>query len=382
MINIGKTYIRHEEGQARLCADVTINGRMNTIWYGVDSEQEEYLVKDCADPFVLVLLPTAMRKGYDIVSESAMSERMHYQLQNYLVPVLASAGDKYYDMKINAPLNTESHENLGAVGTAFSGGVDSFYTIMKHWKDSEYPVTHLAVFNVGVYEGKEYHNTFRKACEPAKDFANQHGLETVFLDSNLYEVLAERFISVNAFRNLSGVLALQGLFSEYLLSSAFDAGEFKIDLESTARYDLLMTNCVSNETVSIYLSGVEAGRLQKLAEIADWSPSHEWLSSCVYHLPGQKNCGHCKKCIWDMTSLYALGKLENYRGIYNIKEFYKRIPQNIGFVMANKEDYFSRAVLELIQEKKIEIPKAAYIFEQQFTRAMNNLKGSLEANED
>ena len=146
MLHIGKSYIIREGRVSRLCADLTIGDRRTTLWFGVDSAQEEWLALGRADAFVMALLPSAMRGGHEIVCEDPMSERLHHQLIDGLIPALSFAGEPYRLIKIVAPLTTEQVPNQGAVGTGFSGGVDSLYTIMKHGADSEFPLTYIAIF--------------------------------------------------------------------------------------------------------------------------------------------------------------------------------------------------------------------------------------------
>lgn len=374
MIQIGRVYLQHADGQTRLCADITLNQRGTTLWFSVSEEKEAYLCAERSDAFVMALLPMAMRGGHEIVCETPMSERLHYQLEQYLIPALVAAGTLYHPITIKAPLTREGVKNRNAVGTGFSGGVDSLYTVMTHGEGSTYPLTHLAIFNVGVFEGKDYHNTFRTNCRNAERFANQQKLELVELDSNISEVLPERFLDVYSFRNLAGALALQGLFSVYLLSSGHDMASFSFDLHNSATYDFLTVNCAQTESLAMYSSGSSVLRRKKLEALIDWEPAYEWVHPCVYGLVGTKNCGHCKKCILDMTTLHALGALERFDKVFDVPAYYRAFPQRLGFVMAYREHHFYQETLDLIEEKGIEIPQAAYTCEQQFRRAMKNLE--------
>lgn len=374
MLTVGKIYLAHEDGQARLCADITLNGRGNTLWFGVDEAQCDYLCTQRSDAFVMALLPTAMRGGYSIACETPMSERLHYQLENYLIPALCAAGDIYHPVSIRAPLTAAHLQNKKGVGTGFSGGVDSLYSIMTHGKDSDYPLTHLALFNVGVFEGPGYRESFRKSCTNAMAFAAQMGLELVCLDSNISQVLPERFLDVYSFRNLAGAMALQGLFSQYLLSSGHDVANFYFDLHNSATYDLLTVSCAQTESLAVYLSGSQVRRAQKLAALSEWEPAHRWLHPCVYGNVGTKNCGHCKKCARDMTTLYALGTLGRFEAVFDVQAYRKSMPQRIGFVLANRGNHLYDETLALLEKNGIAIPPAAYVCEQQFRKALNNLK--------
>lgn len=374
MLQIGTVYIQRTDGQARLCAEIQLNGRGTTLWFGVEEGQAEYLCALRSDAFVMALLPTAMRGGHIIQCETPMSERLHYQLERYLIPSLCAAGQMYHPVSIQAPLTSERIESKKGVGTGFSGGADSMYTILTHGKESDFPLTHLALFNVGVFEGPAFRESFRKSCRNALAFAEKMGLELVCVDSNISQVLPERFLDVYSFRNLAAAMALQSLFSVYLLSSGHDVASFTFDLHNSATYDLLTVHCAQTEFLSFYLSGSQTRRCDKLKALSGWEPAYEWLHFCVYGHVSGKNCGHCKKCARDMTTLYALGRLERFEAVFDIPAYKKALPQRIGFVLANRGNHLYDETIALLEEHNIPIPPLAYVCETQFRKALGALK--------
>lgn len=371
MLTIGKSRIEQANGAARLCADVTVGDRRTTLWFAVDAGQAGCLAAGRADPFVMALLPGAMRGGHTIFCEDPLSERLHHQMREYLIPALCSAGGPYRPVRLDAPLNGEAHRSLGAVGTGFSGGVDCLYTVLTHGPDSEYPLTHLAVFNAGVFEGEAYREGFKRACRAAARFAKEQGLETVFVDTNFHEALPERFLDVYSFRNLACALALQGLFSVYLLSSGHDAGHFHIDARNAASFDLLTAACAGTESLAVHLSGSSARRREKIEALAGWEPAQRWLHPCVYGVAGEMNCGRCKKCARDMTTLYALGALDRFSGVFDTAGYARTMAARMGFVMANRGNHLYDETLSLLEERRTPIPPAAYVYEKQFRRALD-----------
>jgi hypothetical protein len=56
--------------------------------------------------------------------------------------------------------------------------------------------------------------------------------------------------------------------------------------------------------------GLHMERLEKLALIGDWPDGLNNLLVCQQELSGNTNCGRCEKCLWTMTALVALGKLD------------------------------------------------------------------------
>lgn len=377
MITIGNTYLIHKDGQVRLCADLTLNGKGTTLWFGVDEAYGEYLCHQRSDAFVMALLPTAMRGGYEIVCETPMSERLHYQLSNYLIPTLSDTCDIYHSVKIRATLTADRIPTAGAVGTGFSGGVDCLYTILTHGKDNPLPLTHVAVFNTGVFEGPAYREAFKHSCRNAQRFSEESGMPLVCVDSNISEVLPERYLDVFSYRLCAFALALQPLFSVYLLSSSYDASVFYINPHACDSYNALLIHCAQTETLTVYHSGSQAKRLEKTKALSAFPIAYRWFHPCIYGHVGERNCGHCRKCIREGSILYAMGKLDLFEAVFDIAGFKKSLPQHLGFLLANRDKsiyYDDDIAVEFIEQSGITIPPSAHIFAKQFRRSIKNLQ--------
>lgn len=377
MINIGKPYLKEEEGLVKLCADIDVNGSVKTLWFGVSHENRDMIAADRADSFVIVLLFLAERLGQNIVSEAPVSRKLLYELRHYVVPVVF--GKKFDIIADPSDLTYAGSE----IATGFSGGVDSMYTVMMHGSDSEYPLTTLCVFNTGVYEGERYRDTYREALKNAGAFADLYGYKLVGIDSNIREVLPERYLDVYSFRLAAFALLLQKSVRVYLFSSGHRAVEFEMDRHNTATYDLFSIYHLSSESFSFFLSGCEITRVGKIQALCDYAPSKKWLAPCVFsQRVGTKNCGHCKKCIRDMSVLYSMGRLDEYSAVFDIDDYLRNISLRMGFVFANEEPLCHEAA-EFIKKSGIAIPEKSYIFEKQFRTAMQNLKQKKQdTNED
>lgn len=374
MLKIGETYLHRTDGQVRLCADISLNGKSTTLWFGVDEGNENYLCVERSDAFVMALLATAMRGGYEITCQTPMSERLHYQLTNYLLPTLCDASNVYHPVKIHAPLTAERIPTLGAVGTDFSGGVDCFYTILTHGKDNPMPLTHVAVFNTGLFEGPAYREAFKRTCGNARRFSEESGLSLVCVDSNIAEVLPERYLDVVTYRLCTFALALQPLFSVYLISSSYDASVFYVDPHACYSYDPLLIHCAQTESMAMYNSSCQVKRLEKTKALADFPMAYRWLHPCVYGHVGERNCGHCKECIREESILYAMGKLECFEPVFDAAGFKRALPQRIGFLMANRETPMYDDAMNFVEQSGAAIPASAHIFAEQFRKAIKNLQ--------
>lgn len=333
MITIGKQYTETVDGQVHLCARVSIYDRSTVLWFGVEKKYAKYFTKR-ADPFLLAMLGTAMRRGLDIQCEAPVSQRLLYQLQYSYIPSLVGVG-RAKKISIVAPFAYGQEENVGAKATGFTGGVDSLYTIMRHTSDTvppDFRLTHVTVLNVGAFKGSNYQKNFHRACQYARRFATEQGLEFVCIDTNFNEVL-KTSQSVNGLHSFAGELpyrifgaahALSGLFSEYYLSSEVPFRQFTLEKqkpeEDISYFDLFSALACSTDTLICHCTGGEVSRLEKLEALSDWEPSYRWLHACF---TAEGNCGVCRKCVMAQTVFHCLGKLERYRNIYDVEKFKK-----------------------------------------------------------
>ncbi len=311
MIKIGKVYIVRRLGHSRLCADISIGRKSSTIWFSVDSMQENHLCRDRADAFVLALLPVAMREKHGIVCEDFMSEQLQYQLNEYLIPALIN-GDDLESVQIHAPIAKEKYSNNGAVGSIFSGDADSLYTIMNHGRDCEYPLTHIAVFNVDSFGKIRDLDKFKNKCSHAEKFAKEQNLKVVCVDTNIDKVLHENLAEVCSFRKIACIFALQGLFSIFLLPAQYDAANFKLDLLDAARYELLTANCASTQSILLYCDGSEVSHFEKIKALTEWEPSWRWFHPYIeklvdsYRLSAKVELQEKEQIMWfEVKELYG-----------------------------------------------------------------------------
>jgi hypothetical protein len=93
-----------------------------------------------------------------------------------------------------------------------------------------------------------------------------------------------------------------------------------LDEDSSAHYDTLNVQCLSNETLSIYSSGLEVTRMEKVEYISSFEETYNWLNVCI---KTDNNCSECHKCIRTMAELDSLGKLDKYDKVFDIKKFNK-----------------------------------------------------------
>lgn len=270
MMTIGKPYIEETATRSRLYSQIFFDGNpVYTVWYEVESKYAPYLCAERIDGLVVNLLLYAVEYGYDISSECEMSEKLYYQLVEYLIPSISANIQKYGAIDIIAPLTQKPIYSVGGVGACLSGGVDSFYTLFRHInrQESSFEITHLCFFNSGHSGGKGGEKARLRHFNRIawiKSVADEMGKELLCVDTNINEFLNQNHRATHIFRTLAVVLVLQKLFSKYYFASSTPFTEFGFSDITTGSYDLLTTKCISTESLEFYVSGGEVSRLDKL----------------------------------------------------------------------------------------------------------------------
>lgn len=315
--------ITMESGGARLVADIHLGDEIRKLWFEVNNDWADYLTEERSDAFVVNLLYYAMIKGYNIVTEGEISEKLHYQLEEYWIPTLAKCIKQYRLITIKAPLNNNPLKTYGGVGTGISGGADSFFTLLSHMNRTErgYNVSHVTFLNLGGVGYSGIRQATDNRVEHLRSVADELGLQLVVVDTNEAEFYQGiRHVETHPLRTLSQVLALQKLFSKYYFSSTFSTYDFKVTTKDAAYYDLMTIPLLSTESLSFFSHDAKTSRIEKLDFISTFPVTYDKLTVCIRAV---KNCGMCEKCKRTMLELDLLGKLELYASSFNVEMFAK-----------------------------------------------------------
>lgn len=313
----------NETDITRLVATISFNGSEKECWFDYPSEYGDYICDERIDAFVISLIPLAMRKEFDIESAVPISERLSYQLQNYYIPILSKYQKNFHKIELLCPCTADNLNTESAVGTGISCGIDSFYTVLKHINNNEenFRLTHLVTMNVGSFgfQGGDFsYNWFQKEIIKAKRVANELELPLIVINSNLMEIYQENHAYSGTFRMAGAILGIQKLFSKYYISAGFDIKDFDITSEENDDYDLFNLLVASNESTTFYSTGLEATRFERTQFITQYPVTYDNLTVCVF---GNDNCGKCEKCVRTLSTLYALGELQNYGNSFDVNQF-------------------------------------------------------------
>lgn len=369
---IGIPYIKNAENErVKLCADITFDDKCKTMFFEVDKEYKEYLCTELSDAFITGIFYFASYNQFNIKCLGPASERLIYQLNQYYLPTIHKMDSEHYKMiKVEAQdlVNIEFDTNY-AVGTAASGGVDSFYSILSHHRNNryeDYNLTHVIVANLfNKYDEEE--NVRKKydiLLEKAETISTELNLPIIKMYTNHHEFLFRDYVEFYSLRICSYAFALQKLFKVYLISSGtmFQDSNFK-STDSTD-YDVFNTPMASTNNLTFYMSGGEKGRVEKIEYISKYDVVKKNLHVCT--LNDKKNCSECDKCMRTMVALDLVGDLQEYKSIFDLSKYAKRKNMYLGKVISQaKDNVYGVLNTELIQEAKkrrYKIPNISYIY--------------------
>jgi hypothetical protein len=202
------------------------------------------------------------------------------------------------------------------IGSFFSGGVDSFYTLFKHLD----AITHLVLIEGFDFKMVQSEEACREAKEKVARVATSLGKELLVVATNARR-LFEPIVSWNDYHGavLAGVgLSLQNLFETIYVAASFPYRR----LHPWGSHPLL-DPLWSTERTQMTHDGAELSRVEK---IVNWVCHSELAlqNLRVCWAPGAEyNCGHCEKCLRTMIMLYiggALGKCPVLPPTFSLRE--------------------------------------------------------------
>ena len=247
------------------------------------------------------MLPAAMRSGQPLRVEGAVSPRLLDALPS-IQALFASWGLP------RVPVMTRRRRRrtpwrLPRRGTAcfFSGGVDSFYTVLTRRP----MLTHL-IFVHG-FDLPLDSELRQPAALAAREVAAALGLELIEVETNVRSLI-DRYVSWELCHGAA--LASVGLlFQERFRKILIPSTHSYADLTPWGSHPLL-DPLWSTELTEFVHDGTHATRVEKCLAVADSDIALRHLRVCWENRDGRYNCGECEKCLRTMISLAAAEALE------------------------------------------------------------------------
>lgn len=260
------------------------------------------------DPLLPLTLLPAMVTGSSLRLPGKVSPKLVSSLPK-IQDLLCLWGEEHWDAKfrrvpVEVKVQGELAEQQRASGVAcfFSGGVDSFYTLLKHLGE----VTHI-IFVHGFDITLKNQSLRARASHAAREVARELGKTLIEVETNLRS-FSDPLINWDRYHGaaLASVgLLFQHLFGRVLIPSSFTYA----DLFPWGTHPLL-DPLWSTELTQFEHDGCEATRIDKVTYISDNETAMKWLRVCWVNPSDAYNCGRCAKCRLTMVNLLVAGALE------------------------------------------------------------------------
>lgn len=280
------------------------------LWYRYEGLDDAAAA--IADPFISAMLPSCMYHDEPCHAEGMTSHLDTSNLER-AQNVLSEWYDELQPVRVDTVISDETAtEPAKGVACCFSGGVDSWYTLLKN----QDRITHILLvrgFDIGLDNCALWERTRLNVRRVAKSL----GLRMIICETNLRDVAdlgradwAPNYNGDFWGRCLHGAalasccLGLQGTIGELIVPATHEFTRLR-PWGSSPRLDRYW----SNGDIKITHDGCEADRLEKVRAIAESKLALETLRVC--HCDTLlTNCGQCEKCMRTKLQLHLCGALD------------------------------------------------------------------------
>lgn len=299
----------------RLSARVEgLNEGPGTLWYELEPRHADR-VPDVADPLVLGLLFPAMEARRPLHVHGPVSRTLLRNLDEFQALWSSFLPERYSPVEITADREVDPTPSPGSrpAIAAFSGGLDSAFTVQRHASGALGRRTRdlaAGVMILGFDIRLDQEDHFAGAADGARAMLDSLGLDLWRLRTNFRDFKARWFIAHGA--GLASCLHCYagGCSSALVASSNYHTGIRQVGggaRTPPAGSHLLTDHLLGSPLMEIVHDGAEVGRLEKARMVADWPEGMAHLRVCWETDTPDSNCGTCTKCILTKLAFMASG---------------------------------------------------------------------------
>lgn len=244
-------------------------------------------------------------------------------------------------------------EGAGASGLMFSGGVDSFYSLLELRREKQTP-DYLISVNAGSYpRNSVWHAAFENLGTVGRHF----GRPLIMIDTNFHHVLRQSHLSSHTVRNITAAMLLRPAVSTVIYSSSTTLTDVIFsrakEIQDMSSIEALVLYTMQQRDFGALIYGLNVERIDKTKAIQHDPMVQNYLNVCTnwqYQLSEEKaavNCGQCGKCIRTQLTLEALGSLDSFSRCFDLAQF--RRNREALFAKLKQSHYrIDHAVVELL----------------------------------
>lgn len=295
--------LRVAPGELRF--EARVGGRVQEVWFRTDSP-----LTPSADAALPACLMPTMRTGGTLRLEGPVSPRL-LRAQREFQSIQSTWSREWWwfedaslrEVEVVAPVAPPPQSRSGRVAAFFSGGVDSWSTVLGNPDVTDL----IFVHGLDLVPGMAHQGNLGDEVEQRlREAAAELGLALHVVETNLRE-LSDPLVEWEAYcasATAAVALFLAPHFERVLIASDADH-ETQLPIATGRMIDHLW----STEQLEIADDGGRLNREQRLRRIAGHPLVRRTLRVCWENRDGAYNCGRCRKCLLTMVSLEARGLL-------------------------------------------------------------------------
>jgi len=277
--------------------------------YEISHKVSQGPVSNTADALLAAGLIPAMKVEGDLRIEGSVSPKL-LRATDTIQDIIKSWFPAYNSISVYAEGSNRVESNdQRKVGSFFSGGMDAFYTLLKH-RDEITTIIFIHGFDIPLDN-----NTLReRASKSVKEVAAEFGKVLIEVETNLPECLAKVsswFTPAGGFAHGAVMASIALLLSPQLKKVFIPSSNPYHSLDPWGSH-ILLDPLWSTEDVSIVHDGCEAARVKKASLIAQSDIALNNLRVC-FNPEELLNCGQCEKCLRTMIALHIANVLPRSR---------------------------------------------------------------------
>lgn len=290
------------DGRSVVSAALEVGGRRQEVWYRISPGP----VAEGADAWLAAALVPAMKHGGPLRIDGVVSSKLLDA-----VPTIQEIFCAWSHDFQRIPIDTGVRPRPPAgsprgVGCFFSGGVDSFYSFLKHREEI------TALIFVHGFDIKLARSALReRVSRVITEVAAELGKPLIEVETNLRD-FSDRDALWGQDYYGSALASVALLLSPRLRTVYVPASHSYRDLLPRGSHPML-DPLWSTEATQIMHDGCEAGRVEKVARVATCDQAMKALRVCWENRDEAYNCGRCEKCLRTMVSLHVVGAFARCR---------------------------------------------------------------------
>jgi hypothetical protein len=288
-----------------------------TLWFRY-KEQHRTWLHPRSDGFSPTALLVAMYAGEDLHIHGPISPKLAYGLQEYRNVFHAWRPNIFKKVEIYPHRLEVFPQSKGPTGVAaaFSGGVDSFYTLWSHLpQNQDIPdarVTH-ALFVHGLDLRLDDPTNFQAAAQGYQQLLQDMGVELIQAATNafLFSEFRIDWVYFHGAPMIGAAMLMSPFIKRYYIPSGYPSFTKLVPNGVSPLTDHLL----NTESLDIIHHGAETSRFEKISVLVNWPATHHRLRVCAdkQRLDVFENCSSCHKCYRTMTILTILDSMGEYK---------------------------------------------------------------------